>query len=82
MRTGPLVRYQAQERRHSAPIAYTEVARPKRFELLTPRFVVWCSSPTRPDTYSHQQAKKYLFYAPSAGLSNIVLGSDGHVETC
>jgi hypothetical protein len=21
----------------------TEVARPKRFELLTPRFVVWCS---------------------------------------
>jgi hypothetical protein len=21
----------------------TQVARPKRFELLTPRFVVWCS---------------------------------------
>ena len=21
----------------------TEVARPKRFELLTPKFVVWCS---------------------------------------
>jgi hypothetical protein len=26
----------------------TEVARPKRFELLTPRFVVWCSRTERP----------------------------------
>src|SRR5207302_8036681 len=25
----------------------TEVARPKRFELLTPRFVVWCSTLSR-----------------------------------
>jgi hypothetical protein len=30
-------------RRHSAAIAYSEVARPKRFEPLTPRFEVWCS---------------------------------------
>ena len=26
-----------------APQDKWEVARPKRFELLTPRFVVWCS---------------------------------------
>jgi hypothetical protein len=24
-------------------MVYREMARPKRFELLTPRFVVWCS---------------------------------------
>jgi hypothetical protein len=28
------------ERRPSTAIAYSEMARPKRFELLTPRFVV------------------------------------------
>ena len=29
--------------RRLAAIAYTEVARPERFELPTPKFVVWCS---------------------------------------
>jgi len=31
----------SRERRVSASMAYSELARPKRFELLTPRFVVW-----------------------------------------
>jgi hypothetical protein len=29
--------------RRLATMVYSELARPKRFELLTPRFVVWCS---------------------------------------
>jgi hypothetical protein len=28
---------------HERPEAEEKMARPKRFELLTPRFVVWCS---------------------------------------